>query len=163
METTIPQNPTQQAAALGYPATVQGFTPNERGYWFEPGLPWMPADGQANMFTPDRRGMSIIWHFTEFGDNSMAPRFPAGTVVNIVPVWFRTELELGKVYGCRHKDPATGKERWQAGRLAVIGGNYLELTRDNAPVGLIVRLRDDAAAETWDVYELTHHAHYPAL
>ncbi|MBO2010866.1 hypothetical protein [Hymenobacter negativus] len=151
-----------RAAERGWPATFMGFTPDQRGYFMEPGLPWQPrTDSPAYVATPDRRGQHVIWHYLRFACDYMAPRFPGGTVVNIAPVWHRDELEVGRVYAHVYQDAATKAKRAQVGRLAFIGGNYLELTLDNAATGLLWPLRADETEATWDVYEVTHYVAYP--
>ncbi|GAA4362080.1 hypothetical protein GCM10023185_29640 [Hymenobacter saemangeumensis] len=162
---TIPQNATEKAIVLGFPATLFGFTPDQRGYWFEPGLPWTPQDMGT---TPpiDKRGLPGVWLLVEFGNNSMAPRFPAGTVVNLTPVFTREQLTVGKVYAYLYTNHVTGKQEMCAGRLAVIGDSCLEATRDNGnprEQHMLWPLREAAGEETWGVYEVSHYQRYPEL
>jgi len=165
METTIPipQNSAEEAAALGFPPLLFGFTPDQRGYWFEPGLPWRTPETWDNP-PLGRTGMRLIWHYTEAGSNHMAPRFPKGSVVTIAPVYEKENLVVGKVYIYAYRDAETGQKGYQMGRLEKIWGNCLWARADNAPeLGLCWLLRNEPREAVWDVYEVTHYISYPDL
>ncbi|GAA4362129.1 hypothetical protein GCM10023185_29760 [Hymenobacter saemangeumensis] len=68
--TPAPAFKVQQAAALGLPADLFGYTPADNSYWKEPGLPWANALAASE----------TAWIFQATNDH-MAPRFPAGTRV----------------------------------------------------------------------------------
>lgn len=160
---TIPQNPTEEAAALGFPAALFGFTPEQRAYWHEPGLPWLTA-AQVNAPLLDARGLPTVPTYFDIRSQNMAPRFPAGAVVVGLPVFSRRQLAVGKVYAYGYTDAETGQRCHQLGRLEVIGDNYLQARADNrADLGLIWLLREVPGEELWDVREITHYVTYPAL
>lgn len=152
----------REAHALGFPATLFGFTPNEASYWREPGLPWLPTDWVSH--PPQlRNGLPGVWCPCEFAGQSMAPRFPKGTTVNLAPVLHRANLLVGRVYVYAYSDEQTGQQAYQAGRLERVGGNCLWARADHDPATrLCWLLREDPAQECWDVYEVTHYLHYPA-
>jgi len=153
--------PTEQAAALGYPTTLFGFTPEQKEYWQEPGLPWVTQEVWENA-PLGHLGFKIIWHYGEVSGNSMSPRFPKGCMVNMAPVHEKKNLTVGKVYIYAYTDQETGELAYQMGRLEKIGGNCLWARADNRPeVGLCWLLREDKTQEVWDVYEVTHYASYP--
>lgn len=141
--------PFQVAAERGYPATFLGFTPADRAYWREPGLPpitCLPsesADGPSAEFI--------------FNGDDMAPRFPDGTVVGLEPVAARQNLVVGRVYV--HFAPPGGGEL-PVGRLAHVGPTTLELMQDNHPGRLVWPLGADAQTETQDLYEVTCYSLY---
>jgi hypothetical protein len=63
-----------QAAAQGYPATLFGFTPEQKEYWQEPGLPWLPLNGEMPL---SYIGLQLIRIPLQIGSSTrMAPRFP---------------------------------------------------------------------------------------
>ncbi|GAA4503160.1 hypothetical protein GCM10023172_27550 [Hymenobacter ginsengisoli] len=165
--------PTAQAAALGYPATLVGFTPDQRGYWFEPGLPWFTAEMFQNHpldnreGTPDYfKGWSTIPCIGDVECDHMAPRFPRGCAINTMPVHTKDMLVVGKVYTYRYTNSATGLEEWNIGRLVKIGGNYLEVASDNPSPDEADRtiwlLEEEEHKATWAVREVTHYASYPS-
>ncbi|MGI4735564.1 MAG: hypothetical protein ACRYG7_10335 [Janthinobacterium lividum] len=154
--------PTAQAAALGYPSTLQGYTPDQSQYWREPGLPLVTHEVWLNAplgYTSTK----LIWCRAELGSNDMAPRFPKGCVVNVAPVLERKNLVIGKVYLYVYLDTETGEEASQMGRLEKIGGNCLWARADNDPkVGLCWLLLDDERKAVWNVHEVTHYFSYSA-
>lgn len=158
---------TAQAAALGYPATLFGFTPDQRGYWHESGMPWLTR-AQMN-FTADmpldRRGNQALLCIGHIESNNMAPRFPAGCAVQSAPVWDKANLVIGRVYICCYREGGVQDWQYEIGRLAKIGGNYLEVTVDNprpdAADRSIWLLREEPGQEVWDVREVTHYVSYP--
>ena len=153
---TLP--PIDQAAALGYPATLFGFTPAERAYWREPSLPWL----RPGMEMPSGySGIKIFLCKTLINSSYMAPRCPLACMVNVAPVVERKNLVIGKVYLYVYLDKATGEEASQLGRLHHIGGNYLTVTFDNDPVPALWLLREKPQEAVWDVYEVTHYLAYP--
>lgn len=150
---------TTQAAAQGYPATMFGFTPEQKEYWQEPGLPWLPLNGEMPL---GYIGLQLLRIPLQIGSSTrMAPRFPKGCEVNVAPVYEKKNLVVGKVYLYVYTDSETGKEACDLGRLSHIGGNYLKVTFDNDPVPAMWLLRDDEQQAVWDVYEVTHYAIYP--
>lgn len=155
-------SPAAQAPLLGYPAALFGYTPKQRGYWFER-LPWLTAEMHDNM-PLGYNGFSMLRHYCEFGGNDMAPRFPKGCWVNMAPVYEKKNLVLGKVYAYRYLNHETGKYEYQAGRLESIGGNCLWARADNNPaVGLCWLLNEaEPHKALWDVSEITHYVSYPA-
>lgn len=155
-------SPTAQAAALGYPPTLFGYTPAGRRYWREPGLLYLATDTYEAM-PLDCNGFEMLRHCCEFGGNDMAPRFPKGCWVNVAPVHEKKNLVVGKVYVYRYLNYETGKEEYQAGRLESIGGNCLWARADNNPgVRLCWRLNEDEPQRAvWDVFEITHYVSYP--
>ncbi|MGI4735077.1 MAG: hypothetical protein ACRYG7_07855 [Janthinobacterium lividum] len=66
-------------------------------------------------------------------DNSMAPRFPLGTVVMLWKVPTRANLVIGKPYVYSYADIETGEVLHQVGRLEHIGEDSLGARADNAP------------------------------
>ncbi|MGI4871495.1 MAG: hypothetical protein ACRYFX_09990 [Janthinobacterium lividum] len=157
-----PQNPTQEAQQLGFPATLFGFTPNDRAYWHEPGLPWFTPELRENP-PLNRVGLQSIPCIGDIATDSMAPRFPRGCAVNTMPVHKREYLVLGRVYTHCFLNAETGEWEWAIGRLVKIGGNYLEVKADNDPTPAIWLLREEEAQAVWDVWEVTHYAYYPDL
>ena len=150
--------PIDQAAALGYPTTLFGFTPAERAYWLEPNLPWL----RPGMEMPiGYSGIKIFLCKTLINSSYMAPRFPLNCMVNVAPVVERKNLVIGKVYLYVYADQETGAEASQLGRLEFIGGNYLTVTFDNDPVPALWLLREKPQEAVWDVYEVTHYLCYP--
>jgi hypothetical protein len=159
----IPQNSTQEAQQLGFPSTLFGFTPEQKAYWHEPGLPWLTQEIWDNP-PLGHNGYRLIWHYGVLAGNHMAPRFPKGCMVNMAPVCDKKNLVVGKVYAYSWRDTTTGEWQYQIGRLEYIGGNYLEARADNQPeIGLIWQLREDEREAVWDVQEITHYASYPDL
>lgn len=123
----------QQAKDLGYPASVSGLRPNDRSYWIEPGLTW----GVNHSLNKDPSRIQGEYVF-RMPDNSMAPRFPLGTVVMLWKASNRAGLEIGRPYVYSYADTETGEVLYQAGRLEYIGKYYLGARADNNPsVGLI--------------------------
>jgi len=126
----IPQNLTEVAQHLGYPSALFDFTPQQKEYWAEPGLPW---------WTPELRdtpplgynGFPILPFTAYIESERMAPRFPKGCAVMLVPVYGRENLVLGKVYTYAYRDSESGELAMTTGRLAKLGGNYLEVVVDN--------------------------------
>jgi len=163
METNIPLIPTQEAAALGFPATFMGFTPDQRGYWHEPGLPWLTVE-QARAGLLDAQGRPTVPAYYDIRSQNMAPRFPAGAVLVGLPVFSRAQLVVGKVYVYYFTDAETGEPGCQLARLERLGGNCLWARADNRPaVALCWLLREEPGEELWDVREITHYVTYPAL
>lgn len=148
-----------QAAAQGFPATLFGFTPEQRHYWHEPALPWLPLNGEMPVGYAGFKLIPIPLQINS--SNRMAPRFPIGCEVNVAPVYEKKNLVVGKVYMYVYTDSETGKEACDLGRLHHIGGNYLKVTFDNDPVPALWLLREDEQRAVWDVYEVTHYAIYP--
>lgn len=154
--------PSAQAAALGYPSTLQGYTPDQGQYWREPGLQWVTPEVWVNR-PLGYNNMKLIWCRAELGGNDMAPRFPKGCVVNVAPVYERKNLVVGKVYLYVYQDAETGEEASQMGRLEKVGGNCLWARADNDPkVGLCWLLRDDEREAVRNVWEVTHYVSYPS-
>ena len=161
-------DPTAQAATLGYPATLFGYTPAQREYWHEPGMPLFtpemfmnaPADNREG--TPDYyKGWPTVPCIGDVDGDHMAPRFPRGCAVNTMPVFNKGMLVVGRVYTYCYVNEATGREEWNMARLLRIGGNYLEVKPDNGEQVSLWLLRDNAEQATWDVREVTHYAAYP--
>jgi len=153
----------QEAARLGFPSTLFGFTPNQREYWAEPSMPWLTREIWENA-PLGYNGFKLIWHYGEVGSNTMAPRFPKGCMVNMTPVYEKKNLVVGKVYIYVYTDTKTGELAYQMGRLEKVGGNCLWARADNDPaLGLCWLLRDDERQAVWDVYEVTHYTSYPDL
>lgn len=150
-----------EAQALGFPATLFGYTPNEAAYWREPGLPWLPA-APADALLLDYRGTRAIRYLLEVIDHDMAPRFPRGCLVQTMPVYERAQLVVGRVYSYGVLDPETGTRHYHLARLVQVGATYLEVKPDHDDHLLRWPLRADEAEATWDVREVTHYAHYPA-
>lgn len=148
-----------QAAAQGYPTTLFGFTPEQKEYWHEPGLPWLPLNKEMPMGYGKTRMIPCSLLIDR--GSRMAPRFPQGCEVNVTPVYEKKNLVMGKVYLYVYRNSETGKEACDLGRLSHIGGNYLKVTFDNDPVPALWLLRDDEQQAVWDVYEVTHYAIYP--
>jgi hypothetical protein len=165
----IPQNIVEVAQHLGYPSSLFGFTPQQKQYWQEPGLPWL-TQGQLNFTDPmplDYRGHQALLAIGYMGGNSMAPRFPKGCAVQSAPVWDKANLVLGRVYVYCFRQGTAQDWTYQMGRLVKIGGNYLEVAADNPSPDeadhTIWLLRDNEHEAVWDVREVTHYASYPAL
>jgi hypothetical protein len=166
---STPATPTpleQQAARLGLPSTLFGFTPNERGYWNETDLPWWTPEMRDNP-PLDYQGNTIVPFTAWIGGDRMAPRFPAGAGVMLSPVFDRKNLVLGKVYTYSYRDAESGELEMTIGRLVKICGNYLEVAPDNPGPGCADRtiwlLREDEQKAVWDVREVTHYVSYPDL
>lgn len=159
----MPQHAQQVAQHLGYPSALFGFTPDQEAYWHEPGLPLLTL--QESSSPPVlRNGLTGLWVPCDFITESMAPRFPKGCTVNVAPVFSRANLVVGRVYLYAYQDEATGQLAYQVGRLEKVGGNCLWARADNRPeVRLVWCLREDEREAVWDVYEVTHYLHYPAL
>lgn len=123
----------QQAKALGYPASLFGYSPTQHNYWYEPGMGWRGA----NHGSPATQPMPASLCY-QMPDDTMAPRFPRGTVVLLWHVTSRLKLELGKPYLYSWADTTTGEVFHEAGRLVHIGTHYLGAVADNSPsLGLI--------------------------
>jgi hypothetical protein len=153
----------QQAARLGFPSTLFGFTPQQQEYWCEPGLPWQTKELWEDA-PLGYNGLKLVWHYGTLSGNYMAPRFPKGCVVNMAPVCEKKNLVVGKVYAYSYRDATTGEWQTQLGRLEKIGDNYLEARADNQPeIGLIWLLRAKDHEAVWDVWEVTHYVSYPNL
>lgn len=162
----IPQNLTEVAQHLGYPSFLLGFTPSDKAYWQEPGLPWWTPELRDNP-PLGYNGLSIL-PFTGWIEGSrMAPRFPKGCAVMLVPVYRRENLVVGKVYTYSYRNEASSELEMTIGRLVKIGGNYLEVAADNpspdAASRTIWLLRDNKEQAVWDVREVSHYVSYPAL
>ncbi len=143
------------AAQHGYPPTFQGFTPRQRKYWQEPGLPWQPRTVAELAGITDRRGQPKVWRDFWFTSESMGPRFSAGTCVAIDPVHHYAELEVGRVY-MRWARGADGTETWQCARLHTIGLALIGLIEDNGGACQSWPLRWDDQGD-WCLYEVTHY------
>ena len=157
-------NLTQVAAERGYPSHLFGFTPQDAAYWREPGLAfWTEALRQNPPL--DYQGNPRLGYTAWIEGNSMAPRFPAGTGVQLTPVYERKNLVLGKVYTYAYREGETGHVEMTMGRLVKIGGNYLEVAADNPQAGEADRtiwlLREDEREAVWDVREVSHYVSYP--
>jgi hypothetical protein len=163
-----PATPTpneQEAARLGLPSILFGFTPNERGYWQEPNLPWLTSEMYADFekMPLDYRGFRALLCIGYMGGDNMAPRFPRGCGVQTIPVYDKANLVVGRVYTYRYWDEEAKDWAYEMGRLVKIGGNYLEVKADNNPVLSIWLLREEEHQAVWDVREVTHYASYPDL
>jgi hypothetical protein len=141
--------PQQVAAERGYPATLMGFTPNDRAYWREPGLPPIAYLPSESMDGPTAEFIFVT--------NRMAPRFPDGTVVGLEPVESRQDLVVGRVYV---QLTANNVGELPVGRLARVGRTTLELTQDNDPVPLTWSLGADEQTETQGLHEVTCYSLY---
>ncbi|MGI4867485.1 MAG: hypothetical protein ACRYFZ_26435 [Janthinobacterium lividum] len=156
-----------RAQALGLPATLFGFTPEQPEYWHEPGLPSLTAR-QMNFIDDmplDYRGNQALLCVGQLETNSMAPRFPEGCAVQSAPVWDKANLAIGRVYIYCYREGSASAWRYEIGRLVKIGGNYLEVTVDNprpdAADRTIWLLGEEPGKEVWDVREITHYVSYP--
>jgi hypothetical protein len=152
---------TERAHALGLPATLFGFTPEQKEYWAEPGLPWLTFELRDNP-PLNYSGLSSIPCLGDVTGNHMAPRFPKGCAVNMMPVCEKKNLVVGRVYTYRYQNQKSKEWEWEIGRLVKIEGNYLEVKADNNPTPSIWLLRDEEREAVWDVWEVTHYASYPA-
>lgn len=155
---------TTQAVALGYPATLFGFTPQDAAYWREPGLPYWTEALRDNP-PLDYRGTPHRPYTAWIEGERMAPRFPAGAGVKLTPVGERQRLVLGRVYTYTYRSQATGLVEMTMGRLVNIGGNYLEVAADNPSPDEADRtiwlLRDNEHEAVWDVHEVSYYVSYP--
>jgi hypothetical protein len=162
----IPQNVNEVAQQLGYPSHLFGFTPEQKAYWQEPGLPWWTAELRDNP-PLGYNGLTIVPFTAYVESDRMAPRFPKGCAVMLVPVYGRENLVLGKVYTYSYQDGESGELAMTIGRLIKIGGNYLEVAADSPSPDEADRtiwlLRDNEAQAAWDVREVSHYVSYPAL
>jgi hypothetical protein len=163
-----PATPTpleQQAARLGLPPTLFGFTPNERSYWAEPGLPWLTPEmyNDFEQMPLDYRGFRALLCLGDIEGDHMAPRFPRGCTVQTMPVYDKANLVVGRVYTYCYLDQQTQEWAYEMGRLVKIGGNFLEVKADNHPTPSLWLLRDEPEQAVWDVREVTHYAAYPDL
>ena len=153
-----------QAAALGYPAAVLGFTPEQRQYWHEPGLPWWTEELRENP-PLGYNGHSILPFTAHIEGQRMAPRFPAGCAVMLVPVYAKQNLVLGKVYTYSYRNAESGELEMTIGRLLKIGGNCLEVTADSLGPDdadrAIWLLREEEREAVWDVREVAYYVSYP--
>lgn len=139
----------QVAAERGYPTALMGFTPNDREYWREPGLPpiaYLPSE------SIDGPTVEFI-----FVTNRMSPRFPDGTVVGLEPVNSRQDLVVGRIYV--HL-VANSAGELLVGRLARVGCTSLELTQDNDPSLLTWKLCAEVQNEMQHIYEVTCYSLY---
>lgn len=168
-KTTHPAQPTkntaleQEAARLGFPATLFGFTPNQREYWIEPGLPLLTA-AMRNDFEQmplDYQGHRALLCIGYLDGNHMSPRFPEGCGVQTMPVYEKKNLVVGRVYTYRFWSEQAQEWCYEMGRLVKIGGNYLEVKADNNPIPSLWLLRDEPEKAVWDVREVTHYAMCP--
>jgi len=137
-----------------------GLTPNDPGYWHEPGLPWFTSEMYSNP-PCNYNGVSSVPHFGFLESDHMAPRFPRGCGVNLMPVCDRKHLVVGRVYVYRRENAATGEWVMSIGRLVEIGGNYLEVKADNHPTPSIWPLQEAEREAVWNVQEVSHYASYP--
>ena len=85
----------QRAAECRYPATFDDYTPNQDGYWWEPGLLCLPIQPKQVAFTADGR---VLYQFREVGDSKMAPRFRPGTLLGIERIVSSAALQPGAIY-----------------------------------------------------------------
>ena len=111
---TLPQTPAELVAALGFPPTLFGFTPDQRGYWYEPGLPWFTAELHRNP-PVGYDGWPLIPFVSVLAGHDMGPRFPQGCAVHTVPIYEKKNLVVGRVYLYRYQDAETGEmalEHW---------------------------------------------------
>jgi hypothetical protein len=155
---------TERARALGLPSTLFDFTPEQKGYWFEPGLPWLTSEMRAD---PEKmplsyRGHRVLLSIGYMGGDNMAPRFPKGCGVQTMPVCDKDKLIVGRVYTYRYQNQKSKEWEWEIGRLMKIEGNYLEVKADNNPTPSIWLLRDEEREAAWDVWEVTHYVSYPS-
>jgi hypothetical protein len=162
----IPQNLTEVAQYLGYPSSLFGFTPTDAAYWYEPGLPWWTPELRDNL-PLDYQGNPVLPFIAHVEGHRMAPRFPEGCGVMLVPVFERKNLIVGKAYTYSYLNEESGELEMTIGRLVKIGGNHLEVAPDNpgpnAASRAIWLLRDNEAQAVWDVREVSHYVSYPAL
>lgn len=158
----IPQNPTEEAQQLGFPSALFGFTPAQKEYWTEPGLPWVTPDMWENR-PLGRNGQKLIWNRVLVGNQSMAPRFPKECSVTVARITEREHLQVGKAYLYVYRNQQTGEEECELGRLDRIGGNYLVATFDNYPTPALWLLEERTEQEFRNVYEVTHYISYPDL
>jgi hypothetical protein len=118
------------AAERGFPATLFGFTPADAGYWREPGVPWtgaLPqtaAELEAYRLQPD--GMLVQYELAQ-DDHRMAPRFPGGSLLRVIPVTCKRAIVQG-VYLWKWTEE--GVEYANMGRLHQIRRGRLRLTHD---------------------------------
>lgn len=166
--TSKPAVPTpleREATRLGLPSTLFGFTPNQRAYWTEPGLPWLTSEMYSDFkkMPLDYRGFRAIRCIGDIEGDHMAPRFPRGCAVQTMPVYEKKNLVVGRVYTYRYLDQQTQEWACEMGRLVKIGGNYLEVKADNNPTPSLWLLRDEPGQAVWDVREVTHYAARPDL
>lgn len=162
----IPQNLTEVAQQLGYPSSLFGFTPTDRAYWQEPGLPWLTQEQirDFDQMPLDYRGQRALLCIGYMGGNNMAPRFPKDCGVQTMPVWDKANLVVGRLYTYRYWDEEAKDWAYEMGRLVRIGGNYLEVKTDNNPVPSMWLLREEPAhTAVWDVHEVSHYVSYPEL
>jgi hypothetical protein len=155
----------QEAARLGLPNTLFGFTPNEGSYWREPGLPWLTPEMLTDFeqMPLDYRGFRALLCLGDIEGDHMAPRFPRGCAVQTMPVYDKANLVVGRVYTYRYLDQQTQEWAYEMGRLVKIGGNFLEVKADNNATPSLWLLRDEPEQAVWDVREVTHYASYPDL
>jgi hypothetical protein len=146
-----------QAAALGYPATLFGCTPEQHEYWVEPGLPLLTPELRKD-FPLGYNGLPALPMLAHLQGNDMGPRFPDGCGVVIVAVYELKNLVLGRVYTYSFRNLETGYREMAIGRLTKIGGNYLEVKADNHPTPSRWLLREEPGQAVWDVHEVTHYA-----
>lgn len=116
----------QQAKALGYPFSLFGYNPTHHYYWYEPGMGWRGAAPGRPPVQPLPGGVCY-----QMADDTMAPRFPRGSVVMLWHVASRLKLELGKPYVYSWADTDSGEVFHEAGRLTYIGKHFLGAVADN--------------------------------
>jgi hypothetical protein len=155
----------QEAARLGFPTSLFGFTPEQIEYWTEPGLPWLTKEmiTDIDKMPLDYRGRRAILCIGHVDGNHMGPRFPKGCGVQTAPVGDKANLIVGRVYTYRYWNEEAKEWAYEMGRLVKIGGNYLEVKADNHPIPSLWLLREVKHEAVWDVREVTHYASYPDL
>ena len=137
---------------------LQSFTSPEQAasLFLEPGLLWVSACLNTPAHTDPTTGLAPIWQFVEFTTDVMHPRFPIGTVVAVAPVLPGEPFPPG-VYLWWDVDAPDLIAH--VGRLVQAHGNWLELSLDNRPSGIICLLEWDKPG--FRLCRATHYASFP--
>lgn len=152
-----------QAARLGWPAGVCGYSPNEAYYYHEPGLGWLTTLLNAAQLGLDPKEAAaelanLTWLPPMWNDN-MAPRFPTGTRLAGKKLKVGRPVAVGSVL-CFWL-PGEAKDCPEWARVVSLAGGQLRLACDNGSKPYCLPWTKTDAARVGPVYLGTHYARLP--
>lgn len=151
----------QVAQQLGYPSHLFGFTPNERAYWTEPGMPWVlpllnPAHFGLDPVTCEQE-LAGLMAFRPWNDN-MAPRFADGCLVAGKPLAWGAPVQVGQLLAW--VGPGEALDCFELARVVAVGAGELWLACDHSPARHC--LPWGVGLPDYPVYRITHYVTQPS-
>lgn len=150
----------QVAAASGYPSHCFGYSPNEQGYWTEPGMPWV-----LPLLNPRHHGLDPaaceqelagLMAFRPWNEN-MAPRFPDGCFLAGKPLPWGAPVQVGQVLAW--VAPGDAWDCFALARVVEVQADALRLACDHSPARY--RLPWGVGLPAFPVYRITHYVTQP--